>query len=339
MNIEDIKPIQIIGTQRSGSNLLRLMLNQMPSISAPHPPHILSTFYPLLDKYKPLQKDSNFHLLIHDVCRLIEANPVKWNCNLDQELIYKTCKRRSLLEIFKTIYQIMAYHNQASFWCCKSMSNSNYFSQFKQERLSPCFIHLIRDGRDVACSFRKILVGEKHPYHLAQKWKSNYLTAKRIERLAGPSKFVTIKYESLISDPLSELNRIGQLLQIDISNNVLNYFSSQESKKTAEAGYMWRNVQKPVMKENFRNYKNEFNDDEIKIFENVAGEELQENGYELEFPSTKHTYSDSEVRTFDLVNEELKQSIRNKKYLRKDLDSRRLQYQLLDELNLKLSTG
>jgi len=219
------------------------------------------------------------------------------------------------------------------------MSNSNYFSQFKQERLSPCFIHLIRDGRDVACSFRKILVGEKHPYHLAQKWKSNYLTAKRIERLAGPSKFVTIKYESLISDPLSELNRIGQLLQIDISNNVLNYFSSQESKKTAEAGYMWRNVQKPVMKENFRNYKNEFNDDEIKIFENVAGEELQENGYELEFPSTKHTYSDSEVRTFDLVNEELKQSIRNKKYLRKDLDSRRLQYQLLDELNLKLSTG
>ena len=33
--------IFMIGTQRSGSNLLRLMVNQAPDIAAPHPPHIL----------------------------------------------------------------------------------------------------------------------------------------------------------------------------------------------------------------------------------------------------------------------------------------------------------
>ncbi len=34
-------PIFMIGIQRSGSNLLRLMLNQLPEIAAPHPPHVL----------------------------------------------------------------------------------------------------------------------------------------------------------------------------------------------------------------------------------------------------------------------------------------------------------
>lgn len=34
-------PIFMIGTQRSGSNLLRLMLYQLPCIAAPHSPHIL----------------------------------------------------------------------------------------------------------------------------------------------------------------------------------------------------------------------------------------------------------------------------------------------------------
>ena len=41
----------MIGTQRSGSNLLRLMLNQQPAIASPHPPHILERFMPLLPLY------------------------------------------------------------------------------------------------------------------------------------------------------------------------------------------------------------------------------------------------------------------------------------------------
>jgi hypothetical protein len=49
--LKEFSPIQFIGTQRSGSNLLRVMLNQLPEISAPHPPHILKTFFPLLPLY------------------------------------------------------------------------------------------------------------------------------------------------------------------------------------------------------------------------------------------------------------------------------------------------
>lgn len=71
--------LQMIGTQRSGSNLLRLMLNQLPEMFAPHPPHILLTLYPLLPIYGDLMQDANFRKLIDDMCTLVELNPVPWD--------------------------------------------------------------------------------------------------------------------------------------------------------------------------------------------------------------------------------------------------------------------
>ena len=53
---EKIQGIQMIGTQRSGSNLLRVMLDAVDQITAPHPPHILQRFIPLLDKYGDLNQ-------------------------------------------------------------------------------------------------------------------------------------------------------------------------------------------------------------------------------------------------------------------------------------------
>ena len=52
--------IFMIGTQRSGSNLLRLMLNEPARIAAPHPPHILQRLMPLVPNYGDLEKRENF---------------------------------------------------------------------------------------------------------------------------------------------------------------------------------------------------------------------------------------------------------------------------------------
>ena len=61
-----IQGIQMIGTQRSGSNLLRVMLDGIREIAAPHPPHILQRFLPLLPKYGDLTDQSNFYRLAQE---------------------------------------------------------------------------------------------------------------------------------------------------------------------------------------------------------------------------------------------------------------------------------
>ena len=50
--------IFMIWIQRSGSNLLRLMLNELPEIAAPHPPHILQRMMPLVPRYGDLDRKS-----------------------------------------------------------------------------------------------------------------------------------------------------------------------------------------------------------------------------------------------------------------------------------------
>src|SRR5689334_16548930 len=92
--------VQMIGTQRSGSNLLRLMLNQLPEVSAPHPPHILERFMPLLPIYQDLYIPYNFRKLVLDVCELVACNPVAWTgVELDADYIISRCKENTLIEI------------------------------------------------------------------------------------------------------------------------------------------------------------------------------------------------------------------------------------------------
>ena len=90
-------PILMIGTQRSGSNLLRLMLNQLPDIAAPHPPHILQRMMPLEKGYGDLSKDKKFQLLVDDVCKLVELNPVPWEgVKLDRKNVESRASRRNV---------------------------------------------------------------------------------------------------------------------------------------------------------------------------------------------------------------------------------------------------
>ncbi len=114
--MKTIQPIQIIGTQRSGSNMLRLMLNQFEEITAPHPPHILQRFFPLLHIYGNLQLASNFHALVDDVCKLVESNPVPWTgVTFNRNEIMVRCKNNSLIEVFRVIYELKAEAENAAF--------------------------------------------------------------------------------------------------------------------------------------------------------------------------------------------------------------------------------
>ena len=119
-----MKFIQFIGTQRSGSNLLRIMLNQLPEIAAPHPPHILETFEHLLPIYNNLNDNANFESLVNDVCLWVELNPVKWQISkFDRALIRDRCKENTLITLFYEIYSYYAELQNCEYTCCKSMSN------------------------------------------------------------------------------------------------------------------------------------------------------------------------------------------------------------------------
>ncbi|MBX2957688.1 MAG: sulfotransferase [Cyclobacteriaceae bacterium] len=279
-----MRSIQFIGTQRSGSNLLRVMLNQLPEIYAPHPPHILKTFFPLLHLYGNLHDQENFTQLVSDVCDWVNNNPVTWEgAQLNWMDIQRLCKKNDLISIFHAIYELKAKEFHAEFWCCKSMESVYYVDELEKSVNRPFYIYLYRDGRDVALSFKKAIVGPKHMYMLATKWRAEQELSLNFIKTIPESRYISICYEDFIHEPDKVIHKLCSKLGIPFSDIVFDFFNSKESRKTANSGLMWKNVSNPIIQNNFNKFVKELTVDEIILFEYLAGDMLQGLGYQPEF--------------------------------------------------------
>lgn len=304
-----MQPLLIIGTQRSGSNMLRLMLNQVHEIAAPHPPHILQVFMPLLYHYGDLSVSANFLQLATDICEFVSANPVIWEIKMPTgpELAAR-CKKQTLIDLYSAIYEIHAEQHQATTWCCKSMANLYIIPEIEKNGLRPNYIHLVRDGRDVAASFKKAIVGEKHIYHLAHQWREDQEKSINYCAEYAPNRYIRLSYEDLLHDTEGTMRNLLARLEIPFDRSVFDFYKTEEAKHTADAGKMWDNLVKPVIKTNTNKFLTQLTEEEILIFESIAGDMLDTLGYERHCDRADliTSFSGAQVVEFDRINKEQK---------------------------------
>jgi len=303
-------PVFMIGTERSGSNPLRLMLNELPRLAAPHPPHILSRMMPLVPNYGDLENRGNFTQLVDDVCRLVELNPVPWEgVTFLRKDIQQRCHRPTLMAAYEAVYDAMAEAWQARTWCCMSLANIQYLPQIEAHFRSPRYIYLYRDGRDVAVSLRKAAVGEKHFYHIARDWAATQQLALGMRDRIGPGRFFSISYETLTSEPEMSMRLLCKFLGVRFNKSMLEFYKSDEARRAAESSELWGNVIKPIMADNTRKFLREASKEDIRIFESVAGDALSALGYDrVHVPRGGETsFSEEEIRRFDAENLRLKE--------------------------------
>ncbi len=328
--------IQIIGTQRSGSNLLRVILDQSPEIASPHPPHILVTFVPLLHLYGPLDIDSNYKKLVDDVVAYVNVNPVPWEgVVLNANEIYEESQVNSLFELNRIIYEKAAGSKNAKYWCCKSMNNVYFADDLEAQKDKLKYIYLYRDGRDVALSFQKAVVGDKHIYHIAKQWKKDQDACLALAQQVPSDRFFSLNYENLISKPEETVRELCAFLNIAYTDSMLQYYTSNTSKITAASGEMWSNLEKPIMTNNTNKFLKEFKGDELEIFELVAGDTLTALGYKLYAPElhAQLLLAENVERYTNQNTEKKKEILKNAR--QSDLDKRAGQEQLLNEIKLR----
>jgi len=335
-------PIFMIGTQRSGSNLLRLMLNQLPEVTAPHPPHILQRLMPLVADYPDLANDANFLALVNDVCRLVELNPVPWDgVVLDRNEVAKRCRERSLIAVFGAVYDCAASTRHAETWCCKSLANISYLNEIERYFGGTArYIYLYRDGRDVAVSFRKAVVGEKHVYHIAREWGATQQMALSHRERIGSRRFFSISYESITGQPERSMRQLCDFLGYRYTPSMLNFHQTDEAMKAARSSELWGNVVNPVMNNNSRKFLSELEKGDIAIFEGVAGDILDQLGYERihTSPGELAHYSEAQIAGFNEENEKLKASVL-KGVDPEDLKRRDRQASLIQEIRVRQGSG
>lgn len=305
-----MQAILMVGEQRSGSNLLRLILNASPEIAAPHPPHILQNMMPLIPAYGDLQDEEVMAQLINDVCRLVENNPVPWEgiSLFDRNQVRALCRENSLVAVFDAVMQINARQLGATAWLCKSMQNIRWAKELDAYLYKPKFIYLYRDPRDVALSFSKAVIGDKHPYHVIRKWAELQQLCLDAEKVVGPDQFIHVRYEELTRHPEKVIRRLCKFLGIEFIPEMLEFHRSQEADRTAKQSTLWSNLTKPLMADNSKKFLRDMSEAHIRIIESIAGELIDHLGYErcLVKSGEEVKFTPQQIAEFNAENEQAK---------------------------------
>lgn len=274
-------PIFIIGTERSGTNLLRLMLNAHGAIAVPHPPHIVKFFSPLTLNYGDLRDDGNFRLLIEDVCTMVELHPYPWEIRPDREQVFGEARERSLLCIYFAIYDQYLRSSGKRRWCCKSTFMIDHVGEIRRAHPHARFIFMVRDARDVAVSARESIFNHFHVYYSALRWQREQRTGLDWLAELPPEQITLLRYEELIASPEEEIRRLCRFLGEEFEDQMLEYHRSREAQKSASLSISWENTSRPVLRENREKFRTRLKPAEIFMIEAICLKELHELGYEV----------------------------------------------------------
>jgi hypothetical protein len=178
------RPIFIVGCQRSGTTLLRLILDAHPRLS--------------------VGPESRF---LDDLAKVTGE---EWD-RIEPYGFPKSYFHDKFAQLFHDFQMDYAQRRGKARWGDKSPRLTEHVD-FLDELFPNCqVIHVIRDGRDVVTSHRERW-GYASAYKATAKWQRYIDAARAAGKALGPGRFTEVRYEALVADPEPELRRILDFL-------------------------------------------------------------------------------------------------------------------------------
>jgi len=273
----NIYPVFITGCQRSGTTLLASMLGSHPNYVATPECQFKVNLASFLDSYKQLDKNAiklAFDYLNHHFRFLI------WDIDLNEKTFFENFLEynlRSIVEYIVKEYAIQKFNKNPTVWFDHDPESFKYRSIIFKHFPDAKFIHIVRDGRAVAASMFSLDWGPNNSFCAARKYKKNINQLLQAESELGSEKMLRIKYEDLLSSPVETLKLICDWLQIEFHLNM----PLAKGIITPEYTKLQHKLvnQKPN-KTRSDNWKQKMSDKEIRIFESIAGNLLENLRYE-----------------------------------------------------------
>lgn len=300
-------PVLIIGTERSGSNLLRLILNAHSEITVPHPPHIVSYFSPLEPLYGDLTEQRNFERLVDHVATHVRRHIHPWPSPLDREALLRDAQPKDALGLYLAINDQHLAATGKKIWGCKSTFMIHHARRVLSERPSARFLWLVRDPRDVALSSRRSVFNPYHPYYTARLWAHQQQLGLALAQECGERTMLRVHYENLIREPEPTVRQICAFIGVPFEPAVLEYFRTRDARLTARLSQDWRHTARPIMSDNSDKFLKGLGGSEICVVEALAGCVMQKLGYtRVTAPSAGAAFGRYQTARFRAENEWLR---------------------------------
>ncbi len=266
-------PFFIVGSARSGTTLLRLMLNAHRDVAVPPESRFITEiqysadpidverFLRALGSHKRFE---TWDLPLEAVRDEIDQDPVPYADGI------------------AAAYRVYARLHGKKRWGDKTPRYVEHIPFIANLFPEGRFIHLIRDGRNVALSYAHVPFGPKNVSKAAELWAERVRKGCDAGRALGAGRYLEIRYEDIVDDAAGEARDICEFLGLDFDEGMLEYTERARGAVLDRAAKFNPNVtKKPTTT---RSWEDEMPDQQVAIFEAIAGDCLSELGYKRRFP-------------------------------------------------------
>jgi hypothetical protein len=139
------------------------------------------------------------------------------------------------------------------------------------------FVHVIRDGRDVALSLLDRSWGPRSISEAARYWAARVTMGHRDGTALGPARYLEVSYEDLVRDPESVRQSVCSFIELDFATETASLDGAVE-RLPAERRKHHEHLGEPIQ-EGIRDWRRDMPVPDVAVFEAIAGRDLERFGY------------------------------------------------------------
>ena len=279
----------IVGVARSGTTLLRMMLDAHSKLAIPHETDFLAV---------PEAFDRGG---ARAVVEALVRSPRWGDFNLPADEFARAVQNRNPAnagDLLRTFYQLYAQQRGKPLWGDKSPYYVSAMVDIQRLLPEAHFVHVIRDGRDVALSLGPLWFGPNDVTQMAEMWSQRLRAARR--QVPKLRFYTEVRYEDLVREPAFTLKRLCEFLDLTWEPSMLDYYVHASQRLSTELVDLNREgrliprdqrlsihrlLGQPPRLDRIERWRQEMSVADLRAFDSIAGEMLKAHGYELKASS------------------------------------------------------
>jgi len=279
----------IVGVARSGTTLLRLMLDSHPLLAIPPETHFLPSVLSL-GELGEVRRERFAEVL---------TSFFTWNdFGIDERTFRSELASLQSFDLaagLRCFYRLYASRHGKSRWGDKTPPYVKNIASIAGCLPETHVIHLIRDGRAVAASRRHLGFGPGAEIQAqAEDWSGSILAARAQARSCP--QYREVRYEQLVWQPEATIKTVCDFVGLPFEREVLNYHHGARYRlaefsdwRTPDGEIVSRGsdriaihqtVLRPPDPTRIDNWRHDLDSEEIAVFESIAGDLLRDLGYD-----------------------------------------------------------
>jgi hypothetical protein len=269
----------VVGEARSGTTLVRVMLDAHPELAIPPESYFVSGLYPFRSRY---DRDGGFDLrrFALDLQGLRKFREWDLPAGALASTFGEPMPTGTYSDAIRLLYRTYADVHGKSRYGDKSPGYVTRMGLLAGLFPEARFVHIVRDVRSVALSLVEMPQewGTRTVPEGAARWRHRVGRGHAEGLALGPDRYLEVRYEDLVTDAERELRRILEFLLLPWDDTVLRYAERGLSRVPQGSRAIHGNVARPPT--TTRDWREQMSREDLEVVEAIAGDLLAEMGYE-----------------------------------------------------------